>query len=454
MSDSAQNVDVIILGGGLCGLYAGITACREGKSVLLLEKEDHLGGLAAGFKFGENFCDFGVHMLHAFNKEVFEDCAAILGEERIEVALDARIQWGNTLCRYPLKFTDMLGAMSPITLFRCVAGLLLAEVSGAKKSAQIETAEDALVAYYGSPLYEFFFEEFTHKYWGIHPEELSAEFVRRKMPRLSAVDMLRKLFPFLSKNKEGLVESALDHETLHYSRNGAEALPRCLEAEFRRLGGSVVTGVKVEAMSRKDGRVHVKTPLSTYSAANFLNTAPLHAFVQVCDFADETIQQAARQLTYKPTVVDALLVKKESCIESLYTYYRNRRFHRVGEPKNAGMQVRPEGYTVLIVEATCEVGDDAWEGNEAYWEQIKKDLEAEGICLGEEVVDRLHLKNAHGYPVYNLGFEKHLEAIHAWLEEYPEMKSTGRQGGFTYPAMHTAMQMGKTAIEDWANDAP
>jgi len=97
MAEVESKYDLAILGGGLCGLYAAIHASRNGMSVIILEKEDYVGGLAAGFKFGQNYCDFGVHMLHAFNKEIFEDCAKMLGEERIEVALDARIKWGNTL---------------------------------------------------------------------------------------------------------------------------------------------------------------------------------------------------------------------------------------------------------------------------------------------------------------------------------------------------------------------
>ena len=155
---------ILIIGSGVCGLYAGITLLRSGAQVTIIEKEPRIGGLAAGFKFGENFCDFGVHMLHAFNKEIFEDCAAMMGDERIEAALDARIRWGGTSCRYPLKFKDMLRAMPPFTLFRCVTGLVIAELTGAKKRASIDNAEDALIAFYGAPLYEYFFEEFTHKY--------------------------------------------------------------------------------------------------------------------------------------------------------------------------------------------------------------------------------------------------------------------------------------------------
>ncbi len=452
MESSSREYDLAIVGAGVCGLYAGITAARRGLKVVVFEREERVGGLAAGFRFGESFCDFGVHMLHAFNREIFEDCAEMMGDERIEVALDARIQWGNTLCRYPLKFGDMLRAMPVWTLARCVTGLLLAELEsavGGKKKDDAVSAEDALVAFYGAPLYEFFFEEFTHRYWGIHPRELSAEFIRRKMPRLSAVDFVRKLLPrFARKKKDRLVESALDQETLHYSRSGSETLARSLGRTFEALGGVLRTGVNLSRIGRLGEGFVLEAVGERWGAGRVLNSAPLGRFFEIVDFVSPEVAEAAGSLKYKPTVVEALLVRREKCMEGLYTYYRNRVFHRVGEPKNAGMRVRPEGCSVLIVEATCEMGDEKWAGSEQYMAKVLDDLEKEGICWRGEVVDRIHLRNAYGYPVFDLGFEVNLEIVRNWFNKEEKLVSTGRQGGFTYPAMHTAMQMGKDGVVD------
>ena len=54
-------------------------------------------------------------------------------------------------------------------------------------------AEEALIALYGAPLYRSFFEDFTGRYWGKPPRLLSADFVARKMPRLTALDAVRQL---------------------------------------------------------------------------------------------------------------------------------------------------------------------------------------------------------------------------------------------------------------------
>jgi protoporphyrinogen oxidase len=145
--------------------------------------------------------------------------------------------------------------------------------------------------------------------------------------------------------------------------------------------------------------------------------------------------------------VYGLLVKKEKTMEALYTYYRERVFHRVGEPKNAGLAVDPPDHTVLIVEMTCEIGDAKWRGEEAMKKQVFADLEAEGLCTEDDVVEVHVLRNAHAYPVFALGYEPHHDRVVDYLEGFENLQSVGRQGGFTFPNMHTAMRAGSDAAE-------
>ena len=141
-------------------------------------------------------------------------------------------------------------------------------------------------------------------------------------------------------------------------------------------------------------------------------------------------------------------MKKEKAINSLYIYYRDRCFHRVGEPKNAGLIVRPEDHTVLIVETTCEVGDKKWNGDQSFIEDITADLEDEGICTKDEIVETHVLQARHGYPVFSLGFEPYLEVVQDFVKSLENVRSVGRQGGFCYPNMHSAMRMGADAADE------
>ncbi len=50
----------------------------------------------------------GRYEVHAFDQEIFEDARELMGPERIEVKLDARIRWAGSYYRYPLQFQDMI----------------------------------------------------------------------------------------------------------------------------------------------------------------------------------------------------------------------------------------------------------------------------------------------------------------------------------------------------------
>ena len=54
-----ENYDVVVVGGGIAGVAAAISAARQGVSVLLIEKKINLGGLATGglISWYEPLCD-------------------------------------------------------------------------------------------------------------------------------------------------------------------------------------------------------------------------------------------------------------------------------------------------------------------------------------------------------------------------------------------------------------
>jgi len=437
-----------IIGGGVCGLYGGIQSQLTGIKAHLYEAATQFGGLAAGHQFGGNWYDLGVHMLHAFDESVFQTCKEAMGEERIEVPLKAHIKWLGKRYHYPLRGRDILTGLPPLQLIKCVTGLFLAEI---KKNSEGEDAETALIELYGKPLYKFFFEDFTHRYWGMHPRELSAEFVRRKMPRLSAVDVFKNLLGWLKiANPKDAKEGALRFETLHYSKSGSEALPRLLAKKLDSLGGNLQSSSPIEAVHHDGSQItaiRVKGRLHGNPSDAFMSTIPLPSLLPCFTPAPpKEVLEAAANLTYKPMVVYALLVKKDQCMDALYTYYRDRVFHRVGEPKNAGLSVTPSGHTTLIVELTCEEGDEKWRGNAM--KQIIKDLETEGLCNASDIIEHNLIHSKHAYPIFHKGFDTHLSVVMNYLGQFDNFASTGRQGAFSYPNMHSAMRMGEeTALK-------
>jgi protoporphyrinogen oxidase len=166
----------------------------------------------------------------------------------------------------------------------------------------------------------------------------------------------------------------------------------------------------------------------------------------------ENLVAAADGLKYKALAVYGFLVAKPQVLDALYVYYRNRAFHRIAEPGNSGMLVSPVGHSILLAETTCNVGDDHWIGSEETARQMIADMEYEGLLTAHDVVEWHVLRSEYAYPVFELGFEPHFDAIQAYLSQLANLWSTGRQGGFSYPNMHSAMRMGADAAEELIAD--
>ncbi len=444
---------VVVLGAGVCGLYAARTAAGAGLRVTVLERDEVLGGLAAGRERDGNYFDLGVHHLHAFDEEIFEDIRALMGDDLLAVEKSALIRYGRGYRRYPLEFLDLLTGIPPWTLARALAGLIAQQMRNRVAPFEAENAEQALIQLYGKPLYRFFFRDFTAKYWGRPPAQLSAAFVRRKMPRLSAVDMLKKAMGRfgLREARDSAVESALAEETLYYSRTGSREMPMALAAFVMRSGGTVLTEAPVTAVEHDAGRVvavryrHAGQE-HRLPCDHVISTIPInHLAASLDPPPPPAVQEAGAALRHRPMVAYGLRVAREQVLDALYVYYRDRIFHRLAEPKNSGLVVDPPEHTILLVEMMCQLDDGLWNGDPAALSAVYDDLEREGLLRREEVVETRIIRAEHAYPVFALGFEPHLDAVQSHLDGLENLSSTGRQGGFCYPNMHTTMRMGADA---------
>lgn len=449
-----KSFHVAVLGAGPCGLYAARVLTQHNIQVTVIDKGDRPGGLATSQPFGNNWYDTGVHMLHAFDQEIFEDIKQLMGEERIEVELNAIIKHGKHHFRYPLQFRDMIKGIPFISLCRQVSGLFLEQIKNNIKPWSPENAEEALIQLYGKPLYKFFFEDFTHRYWGIHPRELSATFITTKMPKLTAVDVLKNALQKIGiKQKAKTTSGALRKETLHYSRTGAEAMPRSIATAVTNANGQIFQNAEVTTIFAKDNKINgivfrQENEEKELECDACISTIPINALVRAIQPAcSDVILNAANKIQYKPIVIFGLLVKKQKCLNGLYIYYRNHIFHRVGEPKQGGLSVTPSDHTVLIVEMTAEIGDKKWRGDHSVKERMFKELEEEHICKREDIVEIHMMRHETGYPVFSLGFEHDLKVLKDHISQFNNLQSVGRQGAFTYPNMHSAMRMGRTAAE-------
>ena len=88
-----ERYDAVVLGGGPAGLAAAWYAARAGRRVALIERADHVGGLAGSFEVAGVRVDHGSHRLHERTEpELLADLQGLLGDELQHRPRDGRIR--------------------------------------------------------------------------------------------------------------------------------------------------------------------------------------------------------------------------------------------------------------------------------------------------------------------------------------------------------------------------
>ena len=109
---------VVILGGGLTGLSAGLVLSKAGRGVLVLERDREVGGLArtivqGGFRF-----DLGGHRFFTKDEKVAAFLDDLMGGELVTVPRTSKILLKNRYFDYPLRPLNALFGLGVPTTIR------------------------------------------------------------------------------------------------------------------------------------------------------------------------------------------------------------------------------------------------------------------------------------------------------------------------------------------------
>ena len=89
---------VIIIGGGISGLTAGILLQKKGFKTVIYEKNNVIGGLCSGWKKDGYFIDNCIHWLTGTNKNssLYKNCCGCVENETVCVREYTKLSLGHT----------------------------------------------------------------------------------------------------------------------------------------------------------------------------------------------------------------------------------------------------------------------------------------------------------------------------------------------------------------------
>lgn len=177
MKHNTKNYDYLIIGAGPYGSVFAFEAAKRGKRSLIIERRSTIGGNMASHKeHGINVHDFGAHIFHTDNKEVWEYINQFTEFNGYinQVVADYKGE------RYNLPFNmntfyQMWGVKTPEEAHeKIITQKEAANITGIPKNL-----EEQAIALIGKDIYSRLIKGYTEKQWGRKAVDLPPFIIRR-----------------------------------------------------------------------------------------------------------------------------------------------------------------------------------------------------------------------------------------------------------------------------------
>ncbi|MBE9193663.1 UDP-galactopyranose mutase [Gloeocapsopsis crepidinum LEGE 06123] len=177
--------DYLIVGAGFSGSVIAERLASDGKTVLIVDKRNHIGGNAYDCydEHGVLIHKYGPHIFHTNSREVFEYLSRFTQwrayEHRVLASVDGQ------LVPIPINL-DTINKLYGMNLNSFEATEFFKSIGESRE--YIRTSEDVVVSKVGRELYEKFFRGYTRKQWGLDPSELDKSVIARIPTRTNRDD--------------------------------------------------------------------------------------------------------------------------------------------------------------------------------------------------------------------------------------------------------------------------
>lgn len=448
---TAHEDKIIILGGGLTGLSAGYVLSQAGRAVAVFEHDSVVGGISKtiehhGFRF-----DIGPHRFFTKDPRLEAFVRDLMGDELITVPRKTKIFIRGKYFDYPLEPVNAVFGMGLFTTIRILGDYALERIKRLFRNPEIVSLEDWVVANFGRTLFDIYFKEYSEKVWGIPCSAISAEWVSRRIKGLSLSSAVANAF-FKIKGKD--IPSLVD-EFLYPTRGIGRLSEKLGEGIISRSGAVRTkteverihcTGFTVDSVEVRggDGSHH-------HMGAEFISSMPVTKLVALFEPpAPAEILAAASCLKFRDLVIVTVMIDRP-CVTDLTWIYipeQNIPIGRLHEPTNWSREMAPANKTLLVTEFFSFEGDAVWNAKDDDLIQTAvMSLERLGYIKGHEVVDSLVLRVPNAYPLFEIGYEKHLVILYEYLARFTNLHIAGRAGMFKYYNMDHAIDSGMKTAE-------
>jgi protoporphyrinogen oxidase len=448
---SPSDAPVAVLGAGPAGLTAAYLLAQRGRSVVVFEATDAIGGLApTAVRDGYRF-DLGGHRFFTKSAEVSALWEEVLGAEMLVRPRLSRIYWRGRFVDYPLRATDVVAKVGPAELARCVASYGWARL---RRNHPEVSFEDWVTARFGRRLFELFFKSYTEKVWGVPTSELRAEWAAQRIAGLSLWSAARATLP----GRRGATPKSLIEE-FRYPRLGPGQMWEELAERITAAGGEIRLGAPVEGLTLDEGRLgSVRAGGEEIEVAAAISSVPLRTVAGIAEPAPPAaVSAAAGGLRYRDFLTVALVIEGVPPFPDNWVYVHDPgvRVGRIQNYRAWSPWMTPDPRRSCVgLEYFCFEGDELWSReDDALVALASEEIGSLGLVPAERIVAGHVVRVPKAYPIYDAEYAQRVDRIRAWLERIPNLQQIGRNGLHRYNNSDHSMLTAMRAVENLCDGA-
>jgi len=419
--------DYCVVGAGPSGLTIAYNLLKAKKSVVLIERDNRVGGLAKSHNFAGNIFDTGPKRFHTDDPIVLDFIQEVTNGHINKISRSTKVYYLDKYFEWPLQSKDLF--KMPIgTSLKCALDLLKNRTVTDKASFH-----QLINSKYGETLYESFFKPYTKKFLRWDVEDIHSDWATTGINR-TVIDKRIKAKSLFDLFKVLLLPEKIETEFLYPTQGGFggfydNLLGLCRQyPDFKLiLSDSIVhltdRGESFDASTGKKEDLHF---------TQLIRSGNLNALSSLTNYSQT-------RLHYLNTIFYNIICKQEGISDHkaqwIYVSQGNSLISRITCMKEFAPYTCKEGYYNMICELTDSQSNPVYfRDPQAYQNGVLKELVSMRFLKDQRMIEAVHIIPVEDtYPIYHRRYINDFSTTAAAIKKFSKrIHLLGRCGAFWY----------------------